>query len=115
MSRLSERFIHYCELLGLKDDIRIEDLRHILNLIELEENGLLVKLPCKEGDKLYDIRQDNINNRKNDIVHELEICAVSIKFIPWESYIAKDVLLQEIGQTVFTTRSSAEYELKRWR
>lgn len=78
----------------------------------LEEQGLLVRLPCKVGDTLYDIRQDNVKHRRNDMVHELEIAAVDVKYVPWETWKAKDIRLEEIGKTVFFTREEAEQKLK---
>lgn len=94
-----------------------EDFQKIANKLamyeDLEEQGMLVKLPCKAGNKLYDIRQNDVHCRRNDIVHELTICGPIVKLVPWETWMAKDIDLEDIGKTVFLTREDAEQELKR--
>ena len=79
---------------------------------DLEEQGLLLKLPCKAGDKLYDIRQNHIKDRRNDMVHELSIEGITVEFCTWETWMARSVPLKEIGKTVFLTKEEAEEKLK---
>ena len=51
MERLSSRFLYYSGLLvAMKGSEIIDDLVHIQNLLDLEEQGLLLKLPCRVGD-----------------------------------------------------------------
>ena len=80
---------------------------------DAEEQGLLLRLPCCVDSKLYDIRQDNVQNRKNDMVHELNVAGIDVKFVPWETWMAKDVRLEEIGKTVFFTKEEAEAALEK--
>ena len=52
MEKLSNRWMFYCGLLvGM--NASVEDLKHIQDLIDAEEQGLLLKLPCKIGDDVY--------------------------------------------------------------
>lgn len=58
MERLSERFMFYSGLLAAYKvtkniDINAEDLKHIQDLIDAEEQGLLLRLPCPFGTKIY--------------------------------------------------------------
>ena len=77
-----------------------------------EEQGLLLKLPCKVGDILYDIRQNHVKDRRNDIVHELNVEGITVELCPWETWMARSVPLEEIGKTVFLTKEEAEKALK---
>lgn len=114
MKKLSDIWMYYCGLLiGMGLNVDVEDLKHIQNLIDAEEQGRLFVLPCTVGDKLYDIRQDNVKNRKNDMIHELNVAGIDIKFVPWETCMAKDVRLEDIGKTVFTTIEEAEVAMKK--
>lgn len=52
MKRLSDRWMFYCGLLvGM--NVSVEDLKHIQDLIDAEEQGLLLKLPTTEGTTVY--------------------------------------------------------------
>ena len=87
-------------------------LQELKEYRDLEEQGLLLKLPCKSGDKLYDIRQNHIKDRRNDMVHELSIEGITVEFCTWETWMARSVPLKEIGKTVFLTKEEAEEKLK---
>ena len=87
-------------------------LQELKEYRDLEEQGLLLKLPCKAGDKLYDIRQNHIKDRRNDMVHELSIEGITVELCTWETWMAKSVPLKEIGKTVFLTKEEAEEKLK---
>ena len=52
MDTLSDRFMYYCGLLA-PHGVSVDDLKHIQNLIDKEEQGLLIELPCKVGDTVY--------------------------------------------------------------
>ena len=114
MERLSERFLYYCGILvGTGMVINIDDLAHIQGLIDAEEQGLLLKLPCKVGDVVYRIL-DNV-----------------YKFVVTCIYIYEDKVLismdcvemgcndwgvttdsNKIGKLFFLTREEAEAKLK---
>ena len=80
---------------------------------DLEEQGLLVKLPCKVGDTVYSITRNFIS--------EYKICSFEKYlegfFFNWscEKGIYKNIrgfTSFEIGKTVFLTKEEAEKALK---
>lgn len=75
---------------------------------DLEEQGLLLKLPCKIGDKIYHIEDGYIyefNAKSIDIRKENEEYIFCIDY--------GDYKLDDFGKTVFLTKEEAEQELKR--
>lgn len=66
---------------------------------DLEEQGLLLRLPCKVGDIVYKI----VNQRDNydDIVYQIVSAA-----------IFELSMIDKIGKTVFLTKAEAEQKLK---
>lgn len=102
------------------DDIRAV-LKKLAAYEDLEEHGLIVRLPCKVGDKVWD----------NDFGHpeSYEIKAFSYGYC--DSYVEPDIedqiifyhenysgsitgsfAMSEIGKTVFLTREEAEKKLE---
>lgn len=108
MSKLSERYMYYCGLLAsfnYDSGVKVDDLKHIQNLIDKEEQGLLIELPCKVGDTLYLLYpQWNENEQRTEKVAYPYL----VKSLDWivehEKYI---------GKTLFLTRSEAEEALER--
>lgn len=101
------------------------EARKILNLAtklkeyeDLEEQGRLIKLPCKVGDIVYEANADR------NIVSEFEVISIviysySIQF-NWQLIdgIYKNVVGFsdfDIGKTVFLTKSEAEAKLEELR
>jgi hypothetical protein len=91
-----------------------EWLEELKEYEDLEEQGLLLKLPCKIGDTVYSITRDFIS--------EYKICSIEKYlegfFFNWgcEKGIYKNIrgfTHFEIGKTVFLTKEEAEQELKR--
>lgn len=79
---------------------------------ELEEQGLLVRLPCKVGDKLF-----VINNER--VITEEKVCDVEYRGVKYKQgcrfFInigATAHLEQDFGERVFYTREQAEQALK---
>ena len=75
----------------------------------LEEQGRLIKLPCKVGDTVYvivggKISVQNIQRATTDSEMRIEFCTKRIGFA-----------LFDIGKTVFLTKSEAEAKLKELR
>lgn len=73
---------------------------------DLEEQGRLIKLPCKVGDTVYVIVRKNISVQKIqratiDSEMKIEFCTKRRGFA-----------LFDIGKTVFLTKSEAEAKLK---
>ena len=89
--------------------------KRIVALMEADRAGLLVVLPCKVGDTLYEV-----TGRKT--ISEYRVKAIRVElfcvFIEWE--IEKGFVWQslagitpnEIGKTVFLTREEAEKALE---
>lgn len=80
MEKLSERFMFYSGLLAaykinhpnVDIDINADDLKYIQDLIDAEEQGLLLKLPCKVGSSIWYI--DDINEPPMEcVVTDIEI------------------------------------------
>lgn len=57
MERLSDRWMYYCGVLAMHG-VSVDDMKHIQNLIDAEEQGLLLKLPCKVGDTVWCLEED---------------------------------------------------------
>lgn len=64
----------------------------------LEEQGRLVKLPCKVGDSIYSVIEDGLT-------------IIELKF-SLDFYVRRK---NDIGKTVFLTKSAAEAKLKELR
>ena len=65
---------------------------------DLEEQGRLVKLPCKVGDSIYSVIEDGLT-------------IIELKF-SLDFYVRRK---NDIGKTVFLTKSEAEAKLKELR
>ena len=107
MERLSERWMYYSELLSATLSAKVDDLKHIKNLIDAEEQGLLIRLPCKVGDFVYILtpkKNDYIEtNIKRIVVYDNDIEIVTCICVR---------NIKEIGKTVFLTKEEAEQALK---
>ena len=115
MERLTERnplwindemWLNACE----PDDEEIEAVyRRLKEYEDLEEQGRLIKLPCKVGDTVYVIVGKNISVQKIqrvtiDSEGKIEFCTKKRGFA-----------LFDIGKTVFLAKSEAEAKLKELR
>ena len=85
-------------------------LQKLADYEDLEEQGLLLKLPCKIGDTLYFVS-------RNKIIEELIVLKITYqdKFIITfrdESNDIGNVSEKYIGKTVFLTKEEAEEKLK---
>ena len=77
---------------------------------DLDEQGLLFRLPCKVGDTLYAIggKRIQVLKAKNDIsIFSGKLHILSENFV-YADYISYDM----IGKTVFLTREEADQKLK---
>ena len=100
MKKLSDRFLYYSGILcatGMIVDIN--DLVHISALLEAEEQGLLLTLPCKVGDTVYgthieyNLKIDKLEYSIEEEKFEIEKC-------------------RYFGEYVFLTKEEAEAKLK---
>lgn len=88
----------------------VEDMvKKLADYENLEEQGRLIKLPCKVGDTVYVIVGKNISAQKIqratiDSEMKIEFCTKRRGFA-----------LFDVGKTVFLTKSEAEAKLKELR
>lgn len=78
---------------------------------DLEEQGLLLKLPCKVGDAVYNIvpRVSEESTYREDKVTRIAIYDDSV-WICFQNGLAKNVT--QIGKSVFLAKEEAEQKLK---
>ena len=78
---------------------------------DLEEQGLLVRLPCKVGDTVYTItRFCSGGIRDCDYTYECSECPNYKPEIDYKRF--KITMLNSVGETVFLTREEAEKKLE---
>ena len=79
-------------------NVDINDLKHIQDLLDAEEQGLLLKLPCKVGDEVWRVymQHDHYDDTPYEIV---------------TSTLFRLDMLDCIGKTVFLTKKEAEKAL----
>lgn len=102
------------------------EIKKILNLAtklkeyeDLEEQGRLISLPCKVGDALY-----RVNKGAKEPVIMMHVLQLHIKQLHKDRTVIKIItindddmgescyFLEDIGKTVFLTKSEAEKKLK---
>ena len=103
MEKLSERFMFYAGLLvsmavTVDVDVRSEDLKHISDLLEAEEQGLLLKLHFGIGDVVYEV----IAGADGECFVIARKC---------RTYALLCTLNEKVGKTVFLTKAEAEKAL----
>lgn len=78
---------------------------------DLEEQGLLVRLPCKVGDYLYCIVNGKVKKLKVHSfgVSDFEITDIEFKYVDGFKIVR---FVGEVGKTVFLTREEAEKKLE---
>ena len=69
---------------------------------DLEDQGLLVKLPCKVGTTVYHIVPVDTNSRKAIIEHEADLFFILVATVE-----------ERWGKTVFLTEQEAEESLRK--
>ena len=84
----------------------IMSIKKLAEYEELEEQGLLLRLPCKVGSELYFVHKCPAYEK------------VDGKLVPTEFYEIRDLkfivlLIDYIGKTLFLTREEAEEELRK--
>lgn len=113
MERLTERV--YDGLIIIKQDSGDEGNYKAADKLatyeDLEEQGLLVRLPCKVGDDLYCIVNGEVKKLKVHSfgVPDFEIIDIEFKYVDGFKIVR---FVGEVGKTVFLTREEAEKKLE---
>jgi hypothetical protein len=97
MKTINERFMYYAGILAAAG-ANIDDLKHISDLLDLEEQERLIKLPCKVGDTVYCFLSEF-----NSETREFEIKIIQKSF--------EYKMIEYLGETVFLTKEEAEKAL----
>ena len=108
MERLTERYdiTPDGELdVWVKQHDYISAARKLCDYEDLEEQGLLLELPCKVGDLVFIISGENICGRK---VKSIKILSTAIEISTSDVIFRKE----SFGETVFLTRAEAEKKLE---
>ena len=92
---------HHCRMI----------LEKLADYEDLEEQGLLVRLPCKVGEKLWCIVNSTIRELR---VHHFDMSAFGITDIVFRyaNGFKLERFAGEIGKTVFPTHEEAEKKLE---
>lgn len=114
MERIIDAFIEFYKQNDTDEElaeallITNDSVRNYKEWKNLDEQGLLLKLPCKVGDTLYQPVYSSIT--KVGGIDEMEVLEVSDSRI-WAGCDCFDY--DDIGKTVFLTQAEAEEALKR--
>lgn len=84
-----------------------EWLEQLKEYKQLEEQGRLIKLPCKVGDTVYKI--DRVSNK----IKQYKVIHFEVERVDFDNY--DYCFLHHFGKTVFLTKSEAEAKLKELR
>ena len=86
-------------------------LEKLADYEDLEEQGLLVRLPCNVGDDLYCIVNGEVKKLKVHSfgVPDFEITDIEFKYVDGFKIVR---FVGELGKTVFLTREEAEKKLE---
>ena len=101
------------ECLDDKCSLMLDACKKLAEYEQLEEQGLLVRLPCKVGDSMFRINK----GAKNPII-ELTVTQIDITRKPYNlEVIDRDggelmYFKNDIGDSVFLTRKEAEKKLE---
>ena len=94
------------------EESRVKSLKSKLkNYKDLEEQGLLLRLPCKVGDIIYEIHPltSRITPRK---IKSIVVCNCPDLTIMYKSGYDYSNVQDDFGKTVFLTKEEAEHKLK---
>ena len=123
MERLTSSDIDYCERYCDMDKNRCsiysscimrKSFQKLKEYEDLEEQGLLLRLPCKVGGMVFKLKRHNYCPAGSGICHKDISCSECRANTPFGIVEGKFMLkeLKEIGKTVFLTQAEAERKLK---
>ena len=93
------------ECLDDKCSLMLDACKKLAEYEQLEEQGLLVRLPCPIGTTVWDICGMDI---RENVLSGIEYC----KDGKWFLWANEDEWLGELGELVFITREEAEKKLE---
>ena len=85
-------------------------LKELKEYKQLEEQGLLLRLPCKVGTSVYMVAQDCGGDILDCMRGDCEGCPYLYSFVEENKFEA--YMFEDIGKTVFITQAEAEQKLK---
>lgn len=102
------------DMVGILPDSTIsKDIIKYLEELErykiAEQQGLLVKLPCKIGDAIYRMTPETLVPITRDIIMQITICD---GFILLHGEVISEIDAAEIGETAFLSTEEADRKLK---
>ena len=92
-----------CRICEFNAYLKLGTIDHLRDLLQAEQDGLLVVLPCKAGSLIYVGRRPAIITRFFGYVRERYFHAVC-----YDENKGIDIPFEELGKTVFLTREEAE-------
>ena len=112
MERLTE---YHCGVAVIKDKKKLKDaMQKLANYEDLEEQGLLLRLPCKVGDDIWFCAREvlqckvkNINLSKHGILITIEYNGENELLNLWSTVVC----VSDLGETAFLTKAEAEKKL----
>ena len=96
MGKLSDMWMYYSGLLVTRG-VAVDDLKYIQDLIDADEEGLLLRLPCKVGDTFWEL---------NNVLSEPVIYPRTAHSLGHVVYC-----LERLGKICFLTEKEAESAL----
>lgn len=124
MERLTNRYDDgeaFCDKFSVVDDVGVDEtilkgelIDKLAEYEDAEEQGLLLRLPCKVGDTVYSVTRDFIS--------EYTICSIEMYkegfFFNWRCEKGIYINLRgftnfDFGETVFLTQEEAEQALEK--
>lgn len=102
----------YCAGLLAGHGIAVEFLNHIDKLLEAEEQGLLLKLPCKVGDVVYEF-VEKIGKKGHWEEDKYFVDEWEINIIRERGFDLYMLASGEFGKTVFLTEQEAQAALEK--
>lgn len=111
--RLTKRV--YGQIYSVNQRIYYDDIANIVERLaeyeDAEEQGLLVRLPCKVGDKIFEVFKYPVPKIKETVVDKIVFTAkgIRLKLARNSSY---ETAVSSIGKTIFFSKAEAEKKLK---
>lgn len=106
MEKLSDRWMYYCGLLAGMG-VGVDDLKHIQDLIDAEEQGLLEIFICNTGDIVYYVCSI-LKKPTEFMIERIEVYEDEIIYVDAAN---NEWVKDDFGKIVFLTKEEAEQKL----